>query len=332
MAESILAAQKGFFFALETTESTYVSPAATTYLLTEDFSCTPVIADKDVVEVWGSDVGLVQKTMHGAKSSKFSFKSPLSFPAVAPTSATVGLLNVAPLFEVCGAKPATFTAAVVGPPAVAANLQYTELDDESTAKSGSCSFRRKRGAGTHLNRKSAGLRGSVGFEWEIGKIPRFNFDLVGSHLAIASIAAMAAAATTQLSNLGEAQTADTVGMAAFGGTALCMTKMSNKNLWRMTADWTSFSCGSRAMPKPVLDNDIVVTAKYPDIAADFNPDTTIGNESSLILKILHPGTSRTLQMAYPTVQVLDYKEVEIGDELGIELTLRQTSNLTITTE
>jgi hypothetical protein len=67
MAESILVKQQGFFFGLEATEGTYVAPSATTFLVTEDFAVTPVVADMDSIDTWGSDVGLVQKKMIGAK-------------------------------------------------------------------------------------------------------------------------------------------------------------------------------------------------------------------------------------------------------------------------
>jgi hypothetical protein len=86
------------------------------------------------------------------------------------------------------------------------------------------------------------------------------------------------------------------------------------------------------MPKAVLDNDITVTCKYPIIETDFNPDAYVGNEYPLVLKLVHIGSSRNMTLSFPTVQLLDYKEIEIGSELGIEMTLRQTSNLTITTE
>ncbi|WP_028488088.1 phage tail tube protein [Thiothrix lacustris] len=332
MAESIIHKQKALFFLLEATEGTLVNATAASFIMTEDLAITPVVAEKDAVEVWGSDIGAVRKEVIGDKHSEASFKVPLTWPAVAPTSATVGLLALAPLFEACGAKPATFSAAVVGPPAVPARLTYTELDDTSTAKSGSAHIRRKRASAAHLARKMAGSRGSVSLDWEIGKIPRFGFNFIGSALAVENATALTAAATTALSSLAETQMPASISLVKLNAIEVCMTKLSIKNLFRLNPTWTAFSCGSRAQPSPVTDNDITITFKHPNITTEFNPDDYIGKEYPLEFKAVQVDGARALILSYPTLQVTDYKEVEIGDELGIEMTLRQTSKLSIITE
>lgn len=193
-------------------------------------------------------------------------------------------------------------------------------------------MRRRRTVTHQLERRLGGVRGSVGFSWEIGKVPRWNFEMTGSHTNIAAVTNLASTAGAQLTNMDKAAAADTVGVITLGSQTLCLTKYTNGNVFRLSPEWVQFLCGERAQPKVKPDNDIVVTAKFPNIDTGFNPDAYLNNEYALTFRLLQAGGSRSLQFAHPTVMVLDYKEVELGDELGIELTLRQTSRVTMTTE
>ncbi|OQX12809.1 MAG: hypothetical protein BWK73_13925 [Thiothrix lacustris] len=325
MPESIYHKQKSLFFAHETAEGAFVAPAASTFIVTEDFQVTPVVAKRDTLEVYSSETGIISREMLATKNSQFAFKVPLSWPAAAPAAAA-GFLAISPLLEVCGAKAPLYAA---GPPAL---LTYTEQEDIAAIKSGSLSFRRRRNATSHLERKSSGVRGGVSFDWEIGKIPRFGFDLVGSHLDIVASAALASTPGAQLTNLAATGNMNTVGAITLGGKTLCLTKYSNKNLFRVSAEWVQFLCGERAQPKQETANDITIAFKFPNIDTEFNPDAYLNNEYPLVFGLVQAGGTRKLTMSHPTVQVLDYKEIEIGDELGCEMTLRQTSRLTLTTK
>lgn len=325
MAESIYHKQKGIFAALETTEGTYVAPTATAFILTENLAITPINAVNDSSLVYADDVGEVQVEKLATRHSTLTFDVPHSWPAVAP-GAAAGFLPIAPLLEMCGSQAGAYT---VGPPA---RHTYAELASTATAKSGSISMRRRRTATHQLERRMAGTRGMVGFSWEIGKIPRWAFEMLGSHTNMSAQTNLASTAGTQLTNMDKAAATGTVGLITLGTQALCLTKYSNPNLFRLSPEWVQFLCGARAQPKAKPDNDIVVTAKFPNIDTEFNPDTYLNNEYALTFRLVQAGGGRSMQFLHPTVMVMDYKEVELGDELGIEMTLRQTSRITMTTE
>lgn len=331
MAESIYVGRKGLFFALETVEGTYVAPTATAFIMTEDFQYTPVVKKSDTVTLDSLDNSLVAKEMISSRSTGFQFKVPFSWPAVAP-AAGLGYLPVSPLLEACGALTPAFVAAVVGPPANPANNTYGEQSSLELIKSGSLSFRQRRSASAQLEKKSAGVRGSVGFDWELNKVPRFNFDMVGSHLAMVSSANLAQTPGAQLTNMAAASSAATVATATLGTKALCLTKFSIKNLFRHKADWTTFSCGERAQPSAVLDNDITITCKMPNIDTEFNPDAFHGNEYPFVFRIDQLIGGRFINFNYANLQLIDWKPTAIGSEMGLDLTFRQISPLVMTTE
>lgn len=324
MPESINVKNKAIFFALEATEGTYNAPAASTFILTEGLQVTPVVPKRDSAEVYSDTTGSIQVEKLATKHSQFSMDILHSWAAVAP-AANAGFPAISPLMEVCGAKAPAF---VAGPPPI---LTYTEQEDLAALKSGSLSFRRRRRNATQqLERRSAGLRGSIGFNWEIGKIPRFNIELVGSHLNIQGAASLTSTPGAQLTNIDNAASTATVSGITLGGKSLCLNKYNNKNLFRVSAEWVQFLCGERAQPKVETANDISVVFKMPNIDTEFNPDAYLNNEYPLVFEMIQAGGSRKLRMEHPSVMVLDYKETELGDELGIEMTLRQTSRLTMT--
>lgn len=330
MAESIYIGRKGLFFALQTVEATYVAPAASAFILTEDFQYVPQAAQRDTVNLDSLDNGFATKTMFSSHNSTFSFKVPLSWPSTAP-SATAGFFAASPLFEVCGCQAPLYTAAVVGPPAIPARIQYTEQSALELIKSGSLSFRTRRTATTQLERKSAGVRGSVGMEWEIDKIPRFNFELLGSAVDMLPAASLTPAPGVQLTNIASTNVA-TIATARLGGKSLCLTKFSIKNLFRHKPQWVSAGCGNRAQPGFARDAEIAITCKMPNIDTEFNPDTWHGNEHALSLKLDQQVAGRSLNLDYASLQLVDWKPVDIGSEMGVELTLAQISPLIMTTE
>ena len=325
MAESIYEKKKALFFNVETTSGTYLAPSATAFILTENFQCDPVNAQREKIEVYSDSTGLYNAELLAQINATFKFNVPHSWPAVAPAAAA-GFLPIAPLLQCCGAKAPAY---VAGPPA---NITYSEQTDLQSVNSGSLSFRRTRGATTQLERKSAGVRGSVGLEWEIGKVPRWSFDMMGSWLALASATSLTSTAGAQLTNLDLPAASNTVGAITLGGKNLCLTKLSNKNLFRLKVNWAKYLCGEGAIPSIEPANDITATFKWPNIDTEFNPDAYLNNSYPLVFNLLQAGGSRSLNMSYPTVQVLSYKEVTIGEELGCEMTLRQTSPIAMNTQ
>lgn len=325
MAESIYYGNKGLFVALETTEGTYVAPAATAFIMTEELTVTPVQRKGDTLNIDTIDAGLVGKEMFATKYTEMSFKVPLNWPSVAPTAST-GFLAFSPLLEVCGCVAAAYSA---GPPAQLSYVEQTALEQLKTA---SVSMRVKRTASTQLEKKMAGARGKVGFNWEIGKVPRFSFNLTGSFLALASGASLAPTPGAQLTNLGDAAQAAAVSTATLGGKALCLSKLSIANLFRQKVEWTMFSCGDRAQPVEELAVDMSITCKMPNIDTEWNPDAYVGNEYPLAFTIAQIGGSRNMAFSLPTAQLLDWKPVDLGSEMGCELTLRPTSKMTIVTQ
>lgn len=326
MPDAIYYGNKGIFVSLEATDGTYVAPTTTGFIMTEDLAVTPVSRMGDTANIDSIDNGLVSKEMIATKYSQYDFKVPLSWPSAAP-AAGAGFFAFSALLEACGFVAPAYSA---GPPAV---INYVEQPALELAKSASVSMRIKRSATAQLEKKSAGCRGSVGFTWEIGKIPRFVFQLIGSFQSIASTSStLAQTPGAQLTNMADAGQSLQVTTATLGGKALCLTKLDIKNLGRLKVQWQMFSCGDRAQPQDDLASDIVATFKFPMVDTEFNPDAYLGSEYPLIFALNQIGGSRTASFNYPMVQVLDWKPVELGSELGCEMTLRPTSKLTITTQ
>lgn len=78
MAESIYHKQKSVFAALEATEGTYVAPAASAFILTENLAITPVMSVRDSATVYADDVGVVQVEKLATKYSTITFDVPHS--------------------------------------------------------------------------------------------------------------------------------------------------------------------------------------------------------------------------------------------------------------
>lgn len=325
VAESIYYGDKGIFVALEATEGTYLAPTATGFIVTEDLSVTPSVWVGDTVNIDSLDNGVIAKDFLSTRYTQYDFKVPLSWPSVAP-AAGAGSFAISPLLEACGFVAPAYSA---GPPVT---LTYAEQTALELLKTVSISLRTRRSATTQLEKRSAGCRGHVGFTWEIGKVPRFTFSLLGSYQAIVSGSSLAQTPGSQITNMADAGQSAQVTAATLGGKALCLTKLDIKKLARIKANWQAFSCGERAQPESDNAIDIVVTAKFPNIDTEFNPDAFIGGEYPLVLTLAQIGGSRTASLSYSTVQVKDWKPVMLGSELGCEMTLRPTSKISIVTQ
>ena len=320
MADNVLTKTKTIHYALETGEGTYVAPSAAQYILAEVDKPQYNVQNVDSVDVFSTATGFVSKSKTGTKSAKYPLKVPLSWPSVAPAAAA-GFLNCAPLLQSCGSAAPLYAA---GPPAT---HTYTDAANILDIKSGSLTLRRVRGgvSNKQLEKKSAGCKGKVGFELELGKIPRFTVELIGSQLALASATTLTSTPATQLTNIANTLNANMVALATVGGNSVCLYKASIPNLFRHEADWTQFGCGDKAQSKVTAGDDIKFGFKFPDITTEFNPDDLIDTELSLAFTLVQEGGARSLLFSLPTCEVTSWDEFDMGDELGCELTIKPLS-------
>lgn len=319
--------QHGIFVALETVPGAYVAPVAASYLATNDLKVEPNQTDKESFMLDSlnrpASITAVKK-----RHTKVGFKVPLQWANAAPTTNS-DLLPIDLLLQICGATaPNEVTSTSAG-------VSYTELASASSVPSASISYRRTRSAAAQWERKIAGCRGSVGFEWEFGKIPMFLFGLLGGHIDIVQSGSLAGSATALLTNLGLASSAANTANVQINGKGLCLYKMACKNLWRTKASFQDSLCGSGALADLESEAETTLTFRASDIAsaAEFNFDSYLGGTYPYTITCKGDGTfaARQLIFDYPAMNVRDVKEVNLPDNtLGIEMTLGQVEALTLT--
>lgn len=319
--------QHGVFFVAETVPGTYVAPVASSYLVTNDLKVEANQTDKEsfVVDSLNRPASV---TAIKKRHTKVGFKVPLQWASAAPTT-SANLLPINLLLQICGA---TAPSAVTVP---AAGVAYTEVADTAGVLSASASYRRTRSSVLQWERKIPGCRGSVGFEWEFGKIPMFVFDLIGGHIDIQQSGALSGSSIAALTNLGLAASAANTANVQLNGKNLCLYKMAVKNLWRTKAELQDSLCGTGALAGLEADAETTLTFRASDIAsaAEFNFDTYLGGVYPFTITCKGDGAfvARQLIFNWTAMNVRDVKEVDLPDNtLGIEMTLGQTEALTLT--
>ena len=316
----------------EVTAGTFVAPTAAQYLITSNLKAEPA-NDSNKFQV-DSSCRPIEITSQSKLRTQIDFDAPVIWAAAAPT-ATANLLNINPILLACGAKAPVAVAAKTVAPIVPAHVRYNMEGDLSAIKTVSVSYRRGCStAAKQLARSIAGARGSIGFEWEIGKVPMFKVQLVGSYANYAKIASIASDATAQLAMLALPAAASNTGIVTINGKNLCLSKVAFKNLFKVSAAIIEGLCGTGATSKMETDGSIALTFLYPDIAsaAEFNPDTYRGGTYPFEFNIKGEGTyaARSLRFSVAGAYVDSVKESTTPDGfLACEMTIQPTTELII---
>ena len=316
----------------EVVANTFVAPTAAQYLITSGLK-VEAANDSNKFSV-DSSCRPVEISSMSKLRTQIDFDAPVIWATAAPT-ATANLLNINPILLACGAKAPVAVAATTVAPIVPAHVRYNMEGDLSAIKTVSVSYRRGcSSAAQQLARSIAGGRGSIGFEWEIGKIPTFKVQLVGSYANYAKVASIASDASAQLAALALPAAASNTGTVTINGKALCLSKVAFKNLFKVSAAIQEVLCGAGAMSKMETDGSITLTFLFPDIAAaaEFNPDTYRGGSYPFEFNIKGEGSyaARSLRFYTASAYVESVKEGTTPDgSLAVEMTIQPMTELTL---
>ena len=318
--------------ALETTAGTFVAPTAVQYLITSNLK-VEAANDSNALSIDSSCRPVEIKTS-SKRRTQIELEAPVIWGSAAPT-ATANLLDVHPLLLAGGFKAPVAVAATTAAPIVPAHVRYNIEGDIDAIKTLSISYRRGCSTATQqLARSIAGAKGSVGFEWEIGKNPFFKVSMVGAYANYAKVASITSDATAKLAALAKPAAASNTGVVTINTKSLCLSKLSIKNLAKVSAAIQESLCGTGAISKIEKDGAITLTFLFPDItaAAEFNPDTYLDGSYAFEFNIKGEGAyaARSLRFACASAQVEAVKESTTPDGLlACEMTIQPTSELTI---
>lgn len=316
----------------EVTAGTFVAPTAAQYLVTSGLKAEA--ANDSTTFTIDSACRPVEVKSIFKRRMQVGIESPVIWAAAAPT-ATANLLNINPILLACGFKAPVAVAATTVAPIVPAHVLYNMEGDLTAVKTVSISYRR--GCSSSTNQKArgiAGARGSIGFEWEIGKIPMFKVSLVGSYANYATVTSLASDATAQLAALAKPAAASNTGTVTINTKALCLSKVSFKNLSKVSGAIESSLCGTGAYSKMENDGSITLTYLLPDSAlpAEFDADQYLGGSYPFEFNIKGEGTyaARSLRFYTASAYVESVKEVESPDGfVAIEMTIQPMAQLTL---
>lgn len=330
MPVDILDSQRGIFGVLEATSGTYVAPTAGAFLQTTGLKGASNESDKKALKLDGLGRPMT-KNFAAKKHRKIpAFGVPISWPAAAPT-ATTNLLACSPFMEACGASAPVLVAATTVAPIVPAHVRYTELDDANAVKSMSLSQRLRRSATQHYERQMTNSRGVQKFSWKAGEVPKFEFEFWGNWQAQAQVAAIVPTVGTQITNIAQPSNATNTINALLNNKALCLSEISDDNLWRMKVAVIESLCGTGPKHDILEESTVSATFKMPDIATEFNPDLYWGGDYPFEFTIRGDGAlnARSLRFSWSLVNVEKVDEAVVDGWVYTKVTLTKLSPLVL---
>ena len=328
MPVDMLSSQQGILVVPEVTAGTYVAPGSAAYIQTTDLKPSFNQADQKTLKLDGFNRPQ-NKSFAAKRHQKLAFSVPVSWPAAAPT-ATANLLAIDPLMRACGASGPVAVAATTVAPIVAAHVRYTELDDPTSVKTASISYRRRNGA-NHNERQIANGRGVQKFKWKSGEVPQFDFDFLGVWKAQAQVAALDGTLGTQLTNIAQPSNATNTVSVLLNGKGLCAVEINDDNLWRMKTAVMETLCGTGPVHQVLEDSSLDVTFKMPNIASEFNPDLYWGNDYPFEFTIRGDGllNSRSMRFSWALVNAEKVDETAVDGWVYIKMSLTKLSPLVL---
>lgn len=330
MPVDILDSQRGIFGVLEATSGTYVAPTAGAFLQTTGLKGASNESDKKALKLDGLGRPMT-KNFAAKKHRKIpAFGVPISWPAAAPT-ATTNLLACSPFMEACGASAPVLVAATTVAPIVPAHVRYTELDDANAVKSMSLSQRLRRSTAQHYERQMTNSRGVQKLTWKSGEVPKFEFEYWGNWQAQAQVAAITPTVGTQITNIAQPSNATNTINAQLNNKALCLSEISDDNLWRMKVAVIESLCGTGPKHDILEESTFNVTFKMPDIATEFNPDLYWGGDYPFEFTIKGDGAlnARSLRFSWALVNVEKVDEAVVDGWVYIKAILTKLSPLVL---